>query len=91
MEIEKLKEISRPLCEDFLKFKTSDDMFCFLRDLLTQWEIIEFSQRLSIAKKLSSWISYKNIEKETWASSTTIARVAKFLNGKFGGYQKIVK
>jgi TrpR-related protein YerC/YecD len=66
-------------------------MFAFMRDLLTEDEIVEFSLRLDIASRLHQWQNYKKIEKETWASSTTIARVAKFLKGKFGGYRKVLK
>ena len=52
--------------------------------------MIEFTQRLDIAKRLGQKESYKKIETETGASSTTIARVAKFLNGGHGGYKKVI-
>ena len=68
--------------------RESDDMFYFLRDLMTPDEIVEFSQRLDIAHKLSKVESYTQIQKEVDASSTTIARVSKFLQGQYGGYKK---
>ncbi len=89
MIVKNLKKISDDLQNALLQIHTKEDMFNFLRDLLTEDEIIEFSQRLDIAQKLYYNISYKKIEKETWSSSTTIARVAKFLKGKFWGYRKI--
>lgn len=91
MENSELKNKSTDLQKAFLKLKSTNDVFSFLRDLLTQDEIIEFSLRLDIAKRLHQWQNYKEIEKETWASSTTIARVAKFLKGEFGGYQKVLE
>jgi uncharacterized protein YerC len=51
---------------------------------------VEFSLRFTIAKKLWQGENYKQIEKESWASSTTIARVAKFLKWEFGGYRKVL-
>jgi len=91
MDINHLQDISKDLQKAFLLLKTKKDVFHFLRDLLTQEEIVELSQRLDIAQRLKRWEIYKKIESETWASSTTIARVAKFLNGEFWGYRKALK
>ncbi len=90
MENLQLQKISSNLQKSFLKLKTPKQVFNFLRDLLTQDEIIELSLRLDIAKRLHNWQNYKEIEKITWASSTTIARVAKFLKGEFGGYNSVI-
>ncbi|MFZ2911963.1 MAG: YerC/YecD family TrpR-related protein [Candidatus Absconditicoccaceae bacterium] len=86
-----LQKVSSNLQKAFLKLKTSKQVFNFLRDLLTEDEIIEFSLRLEIATRLYKGQNYKEIEKSTGASSTTIARVAKFLKGEFGGYKNILK
>jgi len=86
-----LQKLSSNLQKSFLKLKTPKEVFNFLRDLLTQDEIIEFSLRLDIATRLYNWQNYKEIEQSTWASSTTIARVAKFLKGEFGGYKNILQ
>jgi len=59
-----------------------------MRDVMTEWEMIEFAQRFDIAQRLVKKESYKRIEKATGASSTTIARVSKYLKGGFGGYRK---
>lgn len=91
METDHLQKISLDLQNAFLQMKTKADVFSFLRDILTADEIVEFSLRLDIAKRLHQGQNYKEIEKTTWASSTTIARVAKFLKGEFGGYRKILK
>jgi len=91
MQKQTLQKSSSPLQKAFLSLNTQWDVFNFLRDLCTVSEIEEFSQRLDIAYRLTKKESYKNIEKETSASSTTIARVAKFLKGKWWGYQKVIR
>jgi uncharacterized protein YerC len=52
MENSQLQKISSNLQKSFLKLKTPKQVFNFLRDLLTQDEIIELSLRLDIAKRL---------------------------------------
>ncbi len=83
------KEIEK-LVTAILLLETEEDAKTFLRDLMTEKEIREFSKRLQVAEMLSNKISYSVIEKETGLSSTTIARVAKWLNGKEGGYKNIL-
>jgi TrpR-related protein YerC/YecD len=58
----------------------------FLVDLLTQSEREELEQRFLIAQQLFTGVSYKEIEQKYWASSTTVARVAKFLQREMSGY-----
>ncbi|MCF7835177.1 DNA-binding transcriptional regulator [Candidatus Gracilibacteria bacterium] len=91
MEHLDLQKKSLNLQKSFLKLKTPKQVFNFLRDLLTEDEILEFSQRLEIATRLYKGQNYKEIENQTGTSSTTIARVAKFLKGDFGGYRKVLK
>lgn len=59
----------------------------FLRDLLTEAEIKEFANRWKVAQMLDEKIDYKTIEKQTNMSSTTIARISKWLNQGMGGYR----
>ena len=89
--LKKLQNLSSPLCNIISEISNNTDAFSFLRDLLTEAELVEFSQRLMIAHMLDQGISYKKIEEDTGASSTTIARVSKFLQGEFGGYKKFLK
>lgn len=58
-----------------------------LRDLLTAGEIAEFANRFRVASMLAQGVPYARIVQETGASSTTVARVSKFLRGDFGGYR----
>lgn len=68
-----------------------DEIYNFLRDLLSKNEIIEFSNRFEVAKMLTEKISYVKIEEKTWLSSTTIARISKFLNWENYWYQCAIK
>lgn len=81
---------NRRLIQAILAIKTEDESRRFLRDLMTEKEIKEFAKRLKAAEMLTEKVPYSTIEKETGLSSTTIARVAKWLNGKEGGYKIII-
>ncbi|PJA94335.1 MAG: DNA-binding transcriptional regulator, partial [Candidatus Komeilibacteria bacterium CG_4_9_14_3_um_filter_37_5] len=81
---------NRRLIQAILTVKTDGEARLFLRDLMTEKEIREFANRLKAAEMLTNKIPYCLIEKETGLSSTTIARVAKWLNGKGGGYRTII-
>lgn len=78
--------------EDLLRvLATLDDedvIFALLEDMFTIREIRETSQRLAVARLLSSGKSYAAIEEATGASATTIARVSKCLSYGAGGYAK---
>lgn len=82
--------MDRNLIEAFLQCKTADQMDTFLIDLLTESERNELEQRRDIAKRLHNKESYQDIVNITWASSTTIARVARFLNQEGSGYKIVL-
>ena len=84
------KNIER-LLQAFLVLKTESEVRSFLRDLMTEKEIVEFSKRLRAAEMLNQGQIYTKIEEETGLSSTTVARVAKCLKGEEGGYKKVLK
>jgi TrpR-related protein YerC/YecD len=71
--------------------KDTEETKKFLRDLLTEQELIEFGNRWKAARMLSEKFPYSIIEKETGLSSTTVARVSKWLNSGKGGYQLMIK
>ena len=83
-------ENSKKLIRAVLALKTEDEARRFLRDLMTEKEIKEFSKRLRAAELLMDFTPYAYIEKETGLSSTTVARVAKWLNRRGGGYKEII-
>lgn len=73
-----------------LALKTPDEARRFFRDLLTEEELAEFGRRWQAARMLREKRPYTQIVKETGLSSTTVARVAKWLNGSLGGYRRIL-
>ncbi len=81
---------NKQLIEAILSLETADEAKLFLRDLMTSGEIEEFAKRLKTAEMLVNKIPYSTIEKETGFSSTTVARVSKWLNSGTGGYKGII-
>ena len=79
------------LFKAILSLKSLKEAKRFFRDLLTEQEIIEFARRWQSAKMLNNQVPYSEIEKKTGLSSTTIARVAKWLKKGKGGYKLILK
>ena len=80
----------KALVQAILTLQTADEARRFLRDLLTENEIEEFSKRLKAAEMLAEDFPYSEIERQTGLSSTTVARVSKWLKGKEGGYRSII-
>jgi len=83
------KEYQR-LVTAILSLESSDEAERFLRDLTTETEIVELAKRFQTAEMLTEKIPYSLIEKKTGLSSTTVARVSKWLNGKRGGYRTVI-
>ncbi|MCD6429132.1 TrpR-like protein YerC/YecD [bacterium] len=82
---------SDDLFRAILQLKDIKEARRFFRDLLTVKEILEFSKRWKTARMLNKKIPYTKIEKETGLSSTTIARVQKWLKRGMGGYRLILR
>ena len=61
-----------------------------LTDICTPREICDLSQRLQVARYLDEGEPYVEVQARTGASSTTVSRVSKALNGEYGGYRKIL-
>lgn len=83
----RLDKKTEHLYEAILLLKNVEECKRFLRDLLTEPEIKEFSNRWQVAQMLYKKEPYEIITKTTGMSSTTIARIQKWKNGKLGGYQ----
>ena len=79
------------LFEAIGKLKNLDETRRFFRDLLTEKEIMEFGQRWKVARLLAKRIRYTKIAQETGMSSTTIARVHKWLKKGMGGYKIVLE
>jgi TrpR-related protein YerC/YecD len=79
------------LYQAILALRNEHECKRFLRDLLTEPEINEFTNRWKVARMLNQKIQYEKIAKNTGMSSTTIARISKWLNNGMGGYKLILK
>ena len=82
---------NKELFEAILKIKDSKEASAFFRDLLTIPEIEEFSRRWQIVKMLGQKKSYLTIAKKLEVSTTTVTRVAYWLNHGTGGYKTILE
>lgn len=86
----KPNKAGKALFKALLALKTEEECKKFLRDLLTENEIKEFANRWLVARMLDKKVNYLEIEKETGMSSTTIARINKWLTKGLGGYQLMI-
>lgn len=78
------------LFKAILTLKTVDECYAFFEDLCTPQELKAISQRLHVAKLLTSDCVYNEIVKQTGASTATISRVNKTLNYQAAGGYRIV-
>jgi TrpR-related protein YerC/YecD len=80
------------LIEALASLKTDKEIRAFLRDVFTLSEIKEAANRFQIAKAL--WLggqSYLEIANKFHTSTTTVTRVARWLNHqKYGGYRTVL-
>ncbi len=80
----------KALCSSMVQCKTEEEMANFLRDIGTLSELQAWSERFEVAKLLAQGVTYREIAKRTGASTTTVTRVAKFLENGEGGYRKVL-
>lgn len=74
-----------------LALRTVSEAQRFFRDLLTEEEILEFAKRWQAAQMLDQRIPYSKIVEVTGLSSTTVARVSRWLNRGMNGYTLMLK
>jgi len=75
------------LYEAILGLKNIVEIQSFLRDLCTQQELQEMSERWAIARALNEKQTYRAVAKNLGVSTTTVGRVATWLNAGKGGYR----
>ncbi len=83
----KLKNLASAL----LAIKDQSEMENFLRDLCTLEELEELSSRWEVVLLLAKGQSYREISKNTKVSTTTVTRIAQWLNNGEGGYGAVLK
>lgn len=79
------------LLNAILALKNLKEAKAFFRDLLTESELDEFGNRWQAAQMLNGDTSYNVIQKSTGLSTTTIARISKWLKKGKGGYKLMLK
>lgn len=81
------------LAQAFLTLESEDEVMRFLLDLTTPGELAAFAERLEIARRLRAGRgAYRDIAMELGASTTTVARVARFLKQEpHQGYDLVLK
>ena len=81
----------KQLFEAILKLKSPAETAAFFRDLMTISELDAAAERWQMAKLLwTTNLSYKQIAKKTGGSTTTITRVAHWLDQGMGGYKALL-
>lgn len=80
----------RQLVRAFSLLDNQRDIEAFLWDLCTPREICDLAQRLQVARYLDEGEPYVEVQARTGASSTTVSRVSKALNGERGGYRDML-
>jgi TrpR-related protein YerC/YecD len=83
----KLKRLAKAM----LTLKKGEDMLGFLRDLLTLDELEEISGRWQAVELLDKGKTYREIAEKTGLSTTTVTRIAHWLEHGEGGYGKALK
>jgi TrpR-related protein YerC/YecD len=80
----------RSLCAAIKSCKTEVELANFLRDVGALSELQAWGERLEVARLLSRGLSYRQVSAGTGASTTTVTRVASFLENGEGGYRKVL-
>ena len=81
---------TKDLIQAILALKNSKEAKMFLRDLLTEKELIELGNRWKAARMLDDKIPYSKIIENTGLSSTTVARISRWLKNGMGGYRLVL-
>lgn len=80
-------EKAQQLAEALLSIQDKLTMQNFLRDVMTEKEIIEISARLEAARMLIEGKKYAEIVAATKLSSRTVARISEWLQNGCNGYR----
>jgi TrpR-related protein YerC/YecD len=80
----------RELSQAVLKLETVDECKKFFRDLCTLSELQAMTERFQVAKRVLAGEKYREINKQTGVSTTTITRVAHWVHHGTGGYRLVL-
>jgi len=76
----------RALYNAILTLQTTEEVRAFFRDLCTPAELQAMADRWAVVDLLDAKLPYREIQRETGVSVTTIGRVARYLQAGHGGY-----
>lgn len=79
------------LVDAFLSCTSRAELFAFMRDVMTEKEILEFANRLTAAQLLANGETYEDVSRKTGMSSTTVARVNKWRTSGMSGYVRVLQ
>jgi TrpR-related protein YerC/YecD len=79
----------RSLYSAVLSLSSVDEARAFFRDLCTPAELQALSDRWAVVELLERGMPYREVQKLTGVSVTTIGRVARYLTQGNGGYASI--
>lgn len=82
---------TRELIQALRSLETNEEMAKFLRDILTEEEIREISERWQAVNLLAKGLPYRDISKLTGLSTATVTRIAKWYREGAGGYSIALK
>lgn len=80
----------RMFSEILRQFKTSQEIFDFLKDILNRQERIMLIRRLLIAELLTKGLTYREIRERLGAGMATVARIERWLHFGRGGIARAV-
>jgi len=78
------------LFKAILSLNSTKECEAFFRDLCTIEELKEMSERWAIVLQLNQGVSYRQISDNLGVSTTTVSRVALWLNDGMGGYRSVL-
>jgi len=87
MKVFKFNAKSDNLFKAILSLKSVKDCEAFFRDLCTLEELKEIVERWEIVRLLAAGQPYREIADRLGVSTTTVGRVATWLNNGRGGYK----
>jgi TrpR-related protein YerC/YecD len=88
-DIANKKRLER-LYEGVLALRNVEECRAFFRDLCTISELEAMAERFAIAERVAKDESYLSIAGDIGASTTTVTRVAHWLNHGQGGYRTVI-
>lgn len=77
----------KELLQVIVSLQDTAEAWSFFNDLCTMQELLQFSQRLQVAKLLKSGETYESIRSQIPVSTTTITRINTTLQYGSGGYR----